>query len=94
MSGLVIDRIDLPDDAASIVLYDWAAGEVRDGRNLVRVDREGRIVWKAAPPTTGMQDCFTAMQWDGEALTAHTWSCYLVRIDPKNGDVTVLRFTK
>ena len=70
------------------------AEEVRDGRNLMRVDPEGCIIWKASPPTTGMQDCFTRMKWDGHMLTANTWSCYRVAVDPQNGNVTVLEFTK
>lgn len=70
------------------------AEEVKDGRNLLRVDPNGNILWKASPPTTGMQDCFTCIQWDGQTLTANTWSCYRVDVDLRNGDVTVLEFTK
>ena len=94
MSGQIIDRVDLADEGGSIVLYDWMAEEVSDGRNLIRVGPKGNILWKASPPTTGMQDCFTHMQWDGQTLTANTWSCYRVGIDPQSGDVTVLEFTK
>lgn len=94
MSGQVIDRVDLAGKAGSIVLYDWMAEEVKDGRNLMRIDAEGNILWRASPPTRGMQDCFTRMQWDGRALTANTWSCHRVGIDPENGQVTVLEFTK
>jgi hypothetical protein len=93
MSGREIDRVDLPDAGGSIVLYDWMSDEVKDGRNLVRVDPEGNIVWRASPPT-GVSDCFTRMQWDGQTLSANTWSCYRVGIDPENGAVTVLQFTK
>ena len=94
MSGQVIDRVDLADGAGSIVLYDWMAEEVKGGRNLVRVDADGNVLWKAAPPTNGMQDCFTRMLWDGRSLTANTWSCYRVSVDPQTGNVTVLEFTK
>lgn len=94
MSGQVIDRVDLADEAGSIMLYDWMAEDVKDGRNLTRVDADGNILWKALPPTTGMQDCFTRMHWDGETLTANTWSCHRVSVDLQNGDVTVLEFTK
>jgi len=30
------------------------AEEVKDGRNLMRVDAHGKVLWKAAPPTKGM----------------------------------------
>ena len=94
MSGQIIDRVDLADRAGSIVLYDWMAEAVKDGRNLMRIDAEGNILWKASPPTKGIQDCFTRIQWDGRALTANTWNCYRVSVDPGNGEVTVLEFTK
>jgi hypothetical protein len=29
--------IDLPDEAGSIVLYDWMSDDVKEGRNLMRV---------------------------------------------------------
>jgi hypothetical protein len=90
----VIDRIDLPDNAGSLLLYNWMAEDVKDGRNLIRVDPEGNILWKASPPTTGTQDCFTRMRWDGQKLIANTMSCYLVAVAPHNGEVTVLHFTK
>jgi hypothetical protein len=50
MSGQVIDRVDLADGAGSIVLYDWMAEEVKDGRNLARVDAGGNVLWKARQP--------------------------------------------
>ncbi|RXF73014.1 hypothetical protein EK403_12830 [Hansschlegelia zhihuaiae] len=94
MSGPVIDRVNLADKAGSILLYDWMAEDVKDGRNLMRVDIKGNVLWKASPPTTGMQDCFTHVQWDGRALTANTWSCYHAGVDLENDEVTVLAFTK
>lgn len=94
MTGQEIGRVDLVDDAGSIVLYDWAAEAAKDGRNLVRVDPMGNVVWRASPPTTGMQDCFVRMQRDGQALTANTWSGYRVSVDLQSGDGAVLEFTK
>ncbi|WP_395675966.1 hypothetical protein [Inquilinus sp.] len=44
MSGQIIDRVDLSDVAGSIVLYDWMSDDVKHGRNLVRVDREGSVL--------------------------------------------------
>lgn len=72
------------------------ADEVKNGQNLMLVDHAGNIVWKAVPPTQGkgMQDCFTYLQWDGQTLTANTWSCFRVMIDLQDGNVTILEFTK
>lgn len=69
------------------------AEEAQDGRNLARVDADGELLWKASAPM-GKQDGFVGIEWDSQALTANTWSCYRVRIDTENGDVAVLSFTK
>lgn len=94
MSSRIIDRVDLSGPAGGILLYDWMSDAGKDGRNLVRVDPEGGVLWRAAPPTTDMRDCFTAIRWDGQALTASTWSGYRVSVELQNGSVTVLEFTK
>jgi len=94
MPGQPIVRIDLPDNAGSLLLYDWMTEEVKDGRNLMRVDSEGTVLWRASPPQTGVGDCFTHMGWDGHTLTANTWSCYRVAVNLDSGSVTVLEFTK
>lgn len=81
----------------TVTLYDWMADDVRDGRNLIATNRHGVEVWRAKPVIFNdprQQDCFTAIRWDGTNLTAHTWSCYKVSIDPDSGHVTVIEFTK
>lgn len=94
ISVQIIDRIDLANGAGSIMLYDWMAEEVKDGGNLMRVDADGTILWRALPTETNGQDCFVSFRWDGQNLTANTWSGYRVRVDLQNGHVTVLDFTK
>ena len=54
MSAQIINRVDLPNEAGSIVLYDWMSDDVKDGRNLMRVDAEDGILLRASPPTTGI----------------------------------------
>src|SRR5688500_5107606 len=88
MSGRIIDRIDLPDNAGSVVLYDWE--DMRDGGNLVRRNSDDEVLWRAAPPMKGMQDCFTAISWDGKVLIANTWSCYRIGVNLQNGATTFL----
>jgi len=75
------------------VLYDYLADEVKDGSNLMRLDNEGHLIWKAKPPG-GNLDYFTGVKWDGRVITANTWCCYIVSLDLENGEVTVLAFTK
>lgn len=92
----ILERARLLNDA-TVTLYDWMADDVRDGRNLIATDRNGVELWRAQPVISGdpqRQDCFTAIRWDGINLTAHTWSCYKVSVDPDSGEVTVLEFTK
>lgn len=92
MCAHVLDRIDLPDSTGTVLLYDPEG--VVDGRNLVKVAPDGRLVWKAALPRADSRDCFVGMAWDGQTLTANTWSCYQVSADIQNGEVTALAFTK
>jgi len=92
----VFERTRLLNDL-TVTLYDWMADDVRDGRNLIATDRNGVEVWRAKPvifDDPRQQDCFTSIRWDGINLTAHTWSCYKVAVDPDTGDITVLEFTK
>lgn len=92
----ILERARLLNDA-TVTLYDWMAEEVRDGRNLIATDRNGNELWRATPVMAGdpnRQDCFTSIRWDGISLTAFTWSCYKVSVNPDDGSVTVLEFTK
>lgn len=88
----ILERARMLNDA-TVTLYDSMADEFGDGRNLVATDRNGVELWRATP-VNDRHDCFTAIRWDGVSLTAHTWACYKVSIDPDSGDVTVLAFTK
>ena len=92
----ILERARLLNDA-TVTLYDWMAEEVRDGRNLIATDRHGNELWRATPVMAGdpnRQDCFTSIRWDGISLNAFTWSCYKVSVNPDDGSVTVLEFTK
>ena len=93
MSGQIINCVDLPEEAGSIVLYDWMSDDVKDGRNVMRVDAEDGILLRASPPTTSIKDCFAQMRWDGQALTANTRSCYRTGVDVHDAGVTVVEFT-
>ena len=94
MSGQVIDRIDLPDAKGSIVLYDWMSDDVKDGRNLVKVDPEGHTLWKATPPTRACKTASPGCSGTAKPSPPNTWSGYRVGIDLQSGGTTVLKFTK
>lgn len=93
MNAEIRHRIQFADGGA-ITLYDWMAEEVRDGRNLIRTDASGNELWRATPPHSGNNDCFTHIIPDPHQLKASTWSGYEVAIDLATGEVTVLTFTK
>ena len=95
MNAAILKTIELPHGQGAVTLFDWMAAEVRDGCNLIRTDRAGSEVWRAKPVFgVGHQDCFTTIDWDGAALTAHTFSCYRVTVSLRDGNVTILEFTK
>ncbi len=95
MSSGIMDRIDLPDGGGSILLCDYMPEEVKDGRNLMRVNAGGDIVWKASlPSVSAFPDCFVAVRLEGGKLVANTFSGYLVAVDIEDGRPAVLAFTK
>jgi len=95
MTSEILDQVFLP-NGTTVTLYDWMAEEVKDGRNLIATDENGVEAWKATPILSSDPgaDCFVAIQAEGMTLTASTWSGYEVAIDPDNGSVTVIKFTK
>ena len=96
MDAKVLTRLALPDDLGYIVLYEWTSDfEIHRG-NLTRTDNEGREIWRAKPPAEirVKDDCFVAVRWSGNGLTANTFSSYLVSVDVTSGSVTLLQFTK
>ena len=91
MDAPIIDRIQLPGGRGTVILYDWTAEEVCDGRNLVLTDPNGVEIWRAEPPNSaGGDDCFIKIEWDGERLSAFAWSCARVAIDLSSGAIVLL----
>ncbi|HVJ16859.1 MAG TPA: hypothetical protein VM686_15570 [Polyangiaceae bacterium] len=71
-----------------------AFGDVVTWPNLVRVARPGSIVWRAEPRQEPGQDRWIAVDFDGEALVASTWSCWRCTLDVETGRVLRSEFTK
>ena len=92
----IFERARLLNDT-TITLYDWMAGDVRDGRNLIANSRDGTELWRAKPiinDVPSQKDCFTAIRTDGVSLTAFTWSGYKVLVDVDDGNIAIIEFTK
>ena len=80
------------DDA--IVLLDHMA---RKGRfpNLVRIDRNGAILWRAQlPSSSDPHDSYVSVEVEGETIRANSWSGYRVRLSPDSGRIAKSTFTK
>jgi len=94
MSEKIDKRIELADNLGSVILYDSDSHVSRNGSNLMRLNPDGHVLWKASLPGTDWDDCFMDVAWDGSILKASTWSGHLVTLDMKSGDITESVFTK
>jgi hypothetical protein len=88
----VLQIISLPDREGCLVLLDWGATKKPTFENLLRVNPDGSIGWKAQLPDS--HDAFTDVTQNGDRVDAHTWNGYLVDIDLKTGQTRNVRFAK
>ena len=56
-----------------IVLYNWALSDEPRVRNLVCLDSEDRVVWRADLPASDAPDCFTKIDQEGGVIVADTY---------------------
>jgi hypothetical protein len=68
------------------------SGAILGWPNLVRVQADGSVVWRAS--ALDAQDSWVSVQWSAGTLTANTWSCFLVTINPDTGARMSQTFTK
>lgn len=82
MAGQRVNRaFSLRNSDDRVVLFSWAADPRPLRRNVVRVDRHGNVVWRAALPGLAVRDCFVSLERDGEFFVAGTYSRWSVRLD-------------
>ena len=81
-----------PDTDDCILLVEAGTKDRPLFENLLRVRRNGEIVWSAS--TTGSHDWFVDFDFNSTALAAATWSCYRVGINLDTGKVTSEEFVK
>ena len=74
--------------------------------NVLRIDPDGQIQWRAAPPgladvapgeaeLVGGEDAWVAVRWEKRrGLSANSWSCFYCRLIPDTGAITLAEFTK
>jgi hypothetical protein len=75
-----------------IVLIEKAARSPGAFRNLLRVSKDGAIVWRAGLPTD--RDWYVSAKWRGALLIANSWSCHSVVVDVDTGRPLQSVFTK
>jgi hypothetical protein len=105
--GYLVDRVQpIPGGEDAIVLLKYMGAPQRFP-NVLRVDRDGEIKWRAKPPgiadvPSGMarflddvNDAWVAVRWEKRrGLTANSWSCFYCTLDPGTGAITSAEFTK
>ena len=62
--------------------------------NLVCVDANGSVVWRAELPDHSGDDIYVDAEVRSGFLVAFSWLCYRVTIDPFSGEITSRLFTK
>jgi hypothetical protein len=85
--------VDLPDRSGHPNVFDWENGPMND-ENLVCLDTDGRVRWRAKLPTSEPGDCFVTVTLDGDLVRASSMSYYAVWIDPVTGEMLRSNFTK
>lgn len=63
-----------------VLLYFWAHETAPRVCNLLCLDGEDRVVWKAELPPSEQADCFTSVEREGDALLAGTYRGATVRL--------------
>jgi hypothetical protein len=88
----IFDTLDFPN--CKVVLFDWSSNKQYRFENLVCLNDDGSLRWKAALPSRSGPDCFVAIRIDDGQLRASTMSCFAVCLDLGTGDTSNAVFTK
>jgi len=92
-NSIVKQIVELPEMEMCIVLLD---PDQRKGtfRNLIAMDTNGYILWKAELPDPLGGDVYLDVSLQDDFLVAHSWSGFKVIIDTKSGRILSKKFTK
>ena len=86
--------IAVPGSDDRIVLFRYTEGSDTEA-NLARVGADGTERWRAVPSCSNGDACVAA-RWERDTgrLSANSFSCYYVVLDPETGQALSRRFTK
>lgn len=92
-SGMVIKSV-VPIDCGKrcVLLLDPDANQRSAFENLLCIDEQGSVIWKAKLPTG--TDAFVGIDSRNEGIWANTWSGYRVLIDEHSGKELTRTFVK
>jgi hypothetical protein len=80
---------------AVIVLLDYMEMGRGQVKNLIRLERDGRVAWQASLPTREPSDCYVDFSLgSGSHISASSWSGWRVLLDPASGEIEEKAFTK
>ena len=88
------NALPVPGSDDRIVLFAYPEGGRGDSRNLARVTSADEVFWRADVPDPGSNDTYVEVRWRDGRLTANSWSCYFVELDPYTGVLLSSTFTK
>ncbi len=88
----VASALPIDNNSRCIVLLDILASKESQFRNLLCIERDGNVVWKAELPVS--QDAFVSFQMTTDGLVANSWSGYRVILNPATGKIMERQFVK
>jgi hypothetical protein len=92
MDAHILQSLDFPDCRA--VLFDWSSNKEYRFENLVCLNGDGSLRWKAELPKNSGPDCFVGIALDNSQLRANTWSGFALWLDLLSRRVLKSAFTK
>jgi len=90
----VEDVRQIPGSDDALVLLDYMGEPAGPCRNLVRIQADGQIVWRAELPSSSNTEAYVAVDIDGGLLVAKSWTGYRVILDELTGKIRESNYTK
>jgi hypothetical protein len=92
MDEHILQSPDFPD--CKVVLFDWSSNNEHRFENLVCLNDDGSLRWKAALPPSSGSDRFVWVALDDGQFRANTMSCFALWLDLLTGRALKTTFTK
>lgn len=90
----VEEAVAIPGSSRAAVLLDYMSGPAGPFENLICVDCDGQLVWRAQLPSASSAEAYVSFEMEGTELFASTWSSHRVTLDPMTGRIRDSKFTK